>query len=53
MTSKILIIDDDPNLLESLSEVLRGEGYQVGTAVTGEEGFRIIIELCQQTPGNK
>lgn len=42
MTSKILIIDDDPNLLDTLSEVLREEGYQVGTAVTGEDGLSIL-----------
>jgi DNA-binding response OmpR family regulator len=39
MTSKILLIDDDPNLLESLGEVLREEGYQVGAAASGEEGL--------------
>ena len=42
MTSKILIIDDDPNLLETLGEVLREEGYRVGTAITGEEGLSIL-----------
>ncbi len=39
MTSKILLIDDDPNLRESLGEVLRVEGYQVGAAASGEEGL--------------
>jgi DNA-binding response OmpR family regulator len=42
MSSKILIIDDDPKLLESLAEVLREEGYQVGTSVTGEEGLSAL-----------
>jgi DNA-binding response OmpR family regulator len=39
MTSKILLIDDDPGLLESLSEVLRQEGYEVSTSSSGEEGL--------------
>ena len=42
MTSKILLIDDDPSLLESLGEVLQGEGYQVGTAASGEEGLAAL-----------
>jgi len=42
MTSKILLIDDDPNLLESLGEVLREEGYQVGVAASGEEGLETL-----------
>lgn len=42
MTSKILLIDDDPNLLETLGDVLRGEGYQVGVAPSGEEGLEAL-----------
>ena len=42
MTSRILLIDDDPNLRETLGEVLRGEGYQVGAAASGEEGLAAL-----------
>lgn len=42
MTSKILLIDDDLKLLETLGEVLRGEGYQVATAASGEEGLTAL-----------
>lgn len=42
MTSKILLIDDDPSLRETLSGVLRGEGYQVGEAASGEEGLEAL-----------
>jgi len=35
----ILIIDDDVNLLEVLSIELKDFGYEVDTAVNGEEGF--------------
>ena len=44
MTSKILLIDDDLNLRESLGEVLRGEGYQVSDAASGEEGLAALKE---------
>jgi len=42
MTSNILIIDDDANVRESLSEVLRTEGFQVDTAVSGEDGLAVL-----------
>lgn len=38
---KILLVDDEPDILEFLSYNLRKEGYQVHTALTGEEGIRI------------
>ncbi len=38
--SKILIIDDDPNLLESLSLRLRHEGYDVIVATDGHRGLK-------------
>ena len=37
--TKILIIDDDPNLLESLSLRLRHEGYDVIVATDGRLGL--------------
>lgn len=38
---KILLVDDEPDILEFLSYNLRKEGYQVYTALTGEEGIRV------------
>lgn len=35
----ILIVDDDVDLVESLSDILKGKGYGVIGAYTGEEGF--------------
>ena len=35
----ILIIDDDENLLETLSDILQEKGYQIETAKTGEEAI--------------
>lgn len=36
---RILIVEDEPDLLASLAQALREEGYAVDTAPDGEEGF--------------
>lgn len=36
---KILVIDDDPDILESISAILSSEGFDVVTAADGKEGF--------------
>jgi len=36
---KILVIDDDPDILESVSAILSSEGFSVTTALDGKEGF--------------
>src|SRR6185369_6800358 len=36
---RILIVEDEPDLLRSLGQALREEGYAVDTAADGEEGF--------------
>jgi DNA-binding NtrC family response regulator len=38
-TARLLIVDDDPIVAESLAEFLRAEGYDVSTALDGEEGL--------------
>lgn len=38
---KILLVDDEPDILEFLSYNLKKEGYDVHTALTGEEGIRL------------
>ncbi|MHB8881003.1 MAG: ATP-binding response regulator [Thermodesulfovibrionales bacterium] len=38
----ILIIDDDPNLRKTLSDILRAKGYQTRTAEDGAEGLSLI-----------
>jgi two-component system, NtrC family, response regulator len=40
----ILVVDDEPNYLIILSELLRDEGYEVFTADKGEEGLKIAKE---------
>ena len=40
MDKKILIAEDDQFLRELYSDVLKGEGYKIETAVDGEEAFQ-------------
>lgn len=39
---KIAIIDDDPDIVESISLILSSEGYQVCSATSVEDGFKLI-----------
>lgn len=39
---RILLIDDSPEILSSLSESLKSEGYDVETASSGKEGISLI-----------
>lgn len=39
MAKRILIIDDDLYIRELYEEVLRDEGYEVDSAINGEEGL--------------
>lgn len=41
----ILIVDDEPNYLVVLSELLRDEGFEVFTGSGGEEGLRIVQDV--------
>ncbi len=40
VASRILLVDDDPNLLVVLAEQLRADGYEVATARDGQEALR-------------
>lgn len=39
MGKKILVVDDDPDILEALTMILESQGYQVVTARDGVEGL--------------
>lgn len=41
----ILVVDDEPNYLIILSELLRDEGYEIFTAPNGKEGLAIVQEV--------
>ena len=47
MNGRLLVVDDEPNLLKALSARLRAEGYDVSTARSGHEA---ILELASRTP---
>lgn len=39
--SKILIVDDDPDIVESMRVVLESRGYHVSSAVNGQDGLKM------------
>ena len=39
MSKRLLVVDDEPNLLVAVAACLRGEGYEVTTARSGREGL--------------
>ena len=41
----ILLVDDEPDILEFLSYTIRKEGYKVFTASNGEEGVRLSQQI--------
>lgn len=43
MNKKILIIDDDRDLVASLAQVLKGNGYQVAAAHSGADGLKALL----------
>jgi DNA-binding NarL/FixJ family response regulator len=47
MSGRLLVVDDEPNLLKAVSARLRAEGYEVMTARSGQEA---IIELALRIP---
>lgn len=40
----VLLIDDDPDVRESLAEIISDNGFKVATAPNGEEGIRLAQE---------
>lgn len=46
MSKRIIVVDDDICLLESIADVLTNEGYEVTTSTTGE-GLLEKVACCQ------
>ena len=42
-SGRVLLVDDEPRLLDFVSRALRHEGYEVDTVEQGEEGFRLAV----------
>lgn len=45
MPGKVLIIDDDVDMVEAEKMVLENNGYTVSAAYDGEEGYKKILEV--------
>lgn len=45
MAQKILIADDEPNIVISLEFLMKREGFEVSVAVDGDEALRRVAEL--------
>ena len=43
MSKKILLVDDDRDLVASLAQVLRANGYGVAAAHSGAEGLKALL----------
>lgn len=41
--SKLLVVEDEPDLVAGLSKVLRGKGYEVDTCMRGDEGLKMAL----------
>ena len=43
---KILVVDDDPDIIEQLTFLLKAEGYQVAAAGGLEEAEQVLLTIC-------
>jgi DNA-binding response OmpR family regulator len=46
MREKVLIVDDEPDMLAGLEDTLAHEGFEVVTASNGKEGLRQAVDLA-------
>ncbi|TSE36473.1 response regulator transcription factor [Tepidimonas charontis] len=44
MSKRVLIVDDEPNILISLEFLMKRAGYEVRTARDGEEGLDAVMQ---------
>ena len=44
MAKEVLIVDDDPDFVETMEIILRGNDYETRTARNGEEAFKKVKE---------
>lgn len=48
---RVLVVDDDPFVAESLREFLRAEGHEAESASSGEEALRVLMRAEREGPG--
>ena len=54
MNSRLLLVEDEPGLVVTLSDLLQSEGYQVETATNGEAGLsRALMGGSNQRPRSR
>ena len=44
MTARVLVVDDDPEVVDAVSEALQGDGYRVETATDGASALKSVLE---------
>jgi DNA-binding NarL/FixJ family response regulator len=47
MSKRLLVVDDEPNLLRAVAACLKAEGYEVSTA---RSGYEALMHLAQSVP---
>lgn len=47
MSKRLLVVDDEPNLLRAVAACLKAEGYEVNTARSGQEA---LLQLAESVP---
>lgn len=52
MSATILVVDDEPNILSFLEQVLQDEGNLVQTTGYGAEAVKLMREQCPDTIGS-
>ena len=60
MDKRILLVDDDPQILKLFSKILTKGGYAVSTETSGDEAIKVlgtggpfdlmVLDLCMPTP---
>ena len=46
MAHKILIVDDEPNIIISLEFLMKKEGFEVAVAIDGDEALAKVASFC-------
>jgi len=52
MPPRILIVDDEPNILGTLAPILRDRGYEVFTAMNGGSALETVMS-SSRTPADR
>jgi len=44
VTARVLVVDDDPEVVDAVSEALQDDGYRVETATDGASALKSVLE---------